>query len=239
MYNDFTELMNFYKEKNIVFSPEPWGKTDKINEKVINFHNWDEITKEFQEKEYVVIDNFLIPEFAVRLKNFVIYSNFRSKSWNDYGGLDFLKPNHWFPLLTNIVEEMSEITLFKNLEFQRVWAFICNNKGTGVAVHADPACINANLWVAADESVINPERNGLILWNVKSPPDWTHQEYNGSLFKCKKFLAENNAKPILINHKFNRITIFNSAYFHETAGVEMKDGYENRRINYTFLFGKR
>ena len=37
----------------------------------------------------------------------------------------------------------------------------------------------------------------------------------------------------------NRAVIFNSNLFHETDKIDFKDGYENRRINVTMLFGKR
>ena len=37
----------------------------------------------------------------------------------------------------------------------------------------------------------------------------------------------------------NRAVIFNSNLFHQTDNLDFKDGYENRRINVTMLFGTR
>jgi hypothetical protein len=36
----------------------------------------------------------------------------------------------------------------------------------------------------------------------------------------------------------NRCVLFDSTYFHTTDDIHFKDGYENRRINCTLLFGK-
>jgi hypothetical protein len=33
--------------------------------------------------------------------------------------------------------------------------------------------------------------------------------------------------------------MFNSDLFHETGAIRFRDGYENRRINITFLYGDR
>jgi hypothetical protein len=41
-----------------------------------------------------------------------------------------------------------------------------------------------------------------------------------------------------VPHKQNRAVIFNSDLFHETDTINFKEGYENRRINVTMLFGR-
>jgi hypothetical protein len=240
--DELKEIFDFYTKNDIFLGSEPWGDEARQNYKVLNpIHDWKKLKEEYDKKEYVVVDNFLIPEFAVRLRNFALTTNFRSMKWPDYIGLDFRRPKKWFPLLTNISEEMSEtIDILKGLNFKQVWAFMCNNIGSGVALHADPACVNVNLWVTGDESMVQKSgKNGLILWDKKAPKDWSYEDYNGNVFLSRKFLAENGSLPTIIEYKFNRALFFNSAYFHETAGVETKKGHENKRINYTFLFGDK
>ena len=241
MYDDSKELLEFLEEKKIVISLEGWGIDNKVKGlKALNSQNWSEIEEKFNKNGFAVVDNFLNLECAQRLRNFTLCTNYRSGKYLEYAALDFQRPQRWFPLLTNITEEMKEeIPMLKELEFQRSWAFIHKNNATGVGLHADPANININLWVAPDECVLDPEKNGLIIWDKKAPDDWVHKNYNGSLFKCRTFLAENHSQPNFISYKFNRAMIFNSSYFHETAGVSMKPGYTNRRINYTFLYGFR
>lgn len=241
MYDDSKDFLDLMKERNIVISPEPWGLDQKINNvEVLNNKNWLEIEEKFNENGCVVVDDFFTQECAIKLRNFVLSTNYRSGCYLEYAALDFYKPQKWFPLLTNITEEMQlKISILSNLKFQRSWAFIHKNHASGVGLHADPANVNINIWVTPDECVMDKEKNGLMVWDKKAPEEWVHKNYNGSLIKCRKFLAENNAQPKIIDYKFNRATIFNSSYFHETAGVSMKEGYVNRRINYTFLFGHR
>ena len=42
-----------------------------------------------------------------------------------------------------------------------------------------------------------------------------------------------------IKYKSNRVIIFNSDLFHASDNFNFKKNYENRRINITFLYGKR
>ena len=52
-------------------------------------------------------------------------------------------------------------------------------------------------------------------------------------------IKENRGNKKIIPYNENRAVIFNSNLFHETDNYEFKEGYENRRINVTMLFGKR
>jgi hypothetical protein len=42
-----------------------------------------------------------------------------------------------------------------------------------------------------------------------------------------------------IPYRGNRAVLFNSALFHETDAINFKEGYENRRVNMTYLFGSQ
>jgi hypothetical protein len=44
---------------------------------------------------------------------------------------------------------------------------------------------------------------------------------------------------VTIPHRANRAVIFDSDLFHETDRIAFKDGYVNRRINITMLYGRR
>ena len=51
--------------------------------------------------------------------------------------------------------------------------------------------------------------------------------------------ADPPAKSITVPYRENRAVIFDSDLFHETDKIEFKDGYQNRRINVTMLYGRR
>lgn len=249
MYNDNQEYVNYLFQKKITLSTENCGCTIPLNTKVINPNqDWDKIAEKFNNNRVCVIDNFLYPEYALRLRNFFLTCNRREDFYEDYCALNFYKnKNHqnklWFSLLSNIVDEVQEhLSFTKHLEFQRAWAFMYNNQSKGVPVHADPACVNLNLWVTPEECMQMKEgHNGMDIWKVSPPKNWSHNDYNRNTKKITEYL-QNNIKEndkINIEYKFNRITVFDSIYFHKTQPIIFKDGYENRRINYTFLYGTK
>ena len=45
-------------------------------------------------------------------------------------------------------------------------------------------------------------------------------------------------EPTRIPYKQNRLVIFDSALFHKTDFFKFKEGYKDRRINLTIMFGK-
>ena len=56
---------------------------------------------------------------------------------------------------------------------------------------------------------------------------------------CAQTAAKKDAKPIVVPHRANRAVVFDSDLFHETDTIRFKDGYQNRRINVTMLYGRR
>ena len=65
------------------------------------------------------------------------------------------------------------------------------------------------------------------------------ETYNQNEDAARAFLTDSNAKPVVIPYRANRAVIFDSSLFHETDTISFKDGYLNRRIGLTLLFGKR
>ena len=106
-------------------------------------------------------------------------------------------------------------------------------------MHADQAAVNVNFWIAPDDANRNPDNGGLVVWDVKAPQDWNFERYNADVPGMRAFLDSHGAKPIVIPHRANRAVIFDSDLFHETDRIEFKDGYQNRRINVTMLYGRR
>ena len=79
------------------------------------------------------------------------------------------------------------------------------------------------------------------MWDVKRRrEDWDFARYNSDEAAIRTFMAEKDAKPIVVPHRANRAVIFDSDLFHETDKILVfQDGYENRRINVTLLYGRR
>jgi hypothetical protein len=82
---------------------------------------------------------------------------------------------------------------------------------------------------------------GLVIWDKPAPLDWDFAKYNNPNAgkNIRDFLASSGAKSITVPHRANRAVIFDSDLFHETDRITFKEGYINRRINITMLYGRR
>jgi hypothetical protein len=242
MYNDDVEYLNFLRQSDIVISTEVINQLDRLDTNVLNSKiDWKKVNRDYAINQISVIDDFLHPEFAIRLRDFMLFFSRKEDFYDDYAAVNFYRdiPNRvWFPILTNIVEEAkSNMECLRTLNFERAWSFIYDTQSKGVNIHADSSSVNLNLWVTSDESIVHgPNKNGLDIWKVYPPKDWDYVAYNKNPEKAALYLIENDAEKISVPYKFNRLIVFNSMFFHKTQRVTCKDGYENRRVNYTFLY---
>ena len=100
--------------------------------------------------------------------------------------------------------------------------------------HADPSFINVNIWMTPDECVQDHDKNGLVIYRRKALESWDWIDYNGNKNNIGVFLKD--SKYDIIPYKYNRAIIFRCNTFHSTNSVHMKNGDQNRRVNYTFLY---
>ena len=84
-----------------------------------------------------------------------------------------------------------------------------------------------------------PETSGLTIYTSEAPLDWDFRSYNYDQQRIQSFLSETKSERVDISYRQNRAAIFNSDLFHESGDVDFRDGYENRRINITMLYGDR
>ena len=52
-------------------------------------------------------------------------------------------------------------------------------------MHADPSIVNLNVWVSSDESVNDTEKNGLNIYSILPPSNWTREDWNYNPDKAK------------------------------------------------------
>lgn len=193
------------------------------------------VKKHVDSEGYYVEDGLFLPHFIDELRNYALNADDPDDFYHDYYSLNFSLKDLRLPLLYGIVKGLE--TRFPFLgQFDRGWAFVYDNNAEGVAPHADPACYSVNLWVTPDSSVEDPEKNGLILYDIEPPPTWTWRDYNSDSRLIRKYLKYTKSEKTIIPYACNRLLIFKSKYFHETNNVSMKPGVNHRRVNYTFLF---
>jgi hypothetical protein len=224
MYNDNKEYLEYLLKNKVWVSSEPLGY-EKLPITVLNQQiDFEKCNQEFLEKEICVIDNFFNPGICERLRRFMLGINIREDIYESYAALNYNKEDRfWFRLLSNVSEEIQEkFTFLKDLKYTHGWSFIHDNKQTtSVLKHTDTGgLITFNVWCTPNECIENnsKELNGVVISDTYDKNEW------------------DNAKKTVVNYNYNRVVIFKSKKMHESQNCHFKSGYENRKVNYTFLY---
>lgn len=129
--------------------------------------------------------------------------------------------------------------IFKDHLLTTCWGIRYYENLSGLEAHADDALVSMNLWITPEQANLAPASGGLTFWNKTVPPDFfslTPEEKSKTL---KNLQSEPDTQATKIPYGCNRATIFNSDVVHMTDEMSFKEGYLNRRINITFLFGRK
>ncbi len=191
--------------------------------------------------QIVVIDDLLTQDALEGMRRFCLGSTI----WRQIYDNGYLGANveHGFtcPLLAQIVDELRTTypAIFRDHPLFQTWAFKYDSRLKGTGIHADFAAVNVNFWITPDEANLDPKGGGLIVWDKGAPLDWDFQKYNTDDKSIREFLKNAGSKSVKIPYRANRAVIFDSDLFHETDVITFKEGYENRRINVTLLYGMR
>ncbi len=191
--------------------------------------------------QLVVVDDFLSRDALLKLRRFC----WGSTIWREVYDRGYVGafPEHGVacPLLAQIAEELKDVypKIFLDHPLMQLWAFKYESKLGGIPLHADFAAVNVNFWITPDEANQDKDHGGLIVWDVPAPLDWDFKKYNIDPAAGRSFLASRGARPTTVPYRANRAVIFDSDLFHETDAIDFKDGYLNRRINLTLLYGQR
>jgi hypothetical protein len=191
----------------------------------------------------VVVDDFLSEEALKSLRLFCLESTIWSANHYRHGRLgSFFRDGFNCPLLIQIAEELREALpqlIGERYPLRQLWGFKYGSTLPERSTHADFAAVNVNFWITPEIANLNPESGGLIIYNLEAPQEWDFDKYNRRSDVIQEFLESRKASAINIPYRANRAIIFNSDLFHETAPMEFRPGYENRRVNITFLYGDR
>ena len=191
---------------------------------------------------HTYVDDFLTPEALEKLRRFCLTSTiwYEYRYANGYLGA-FMDEGFVCPLLLQIARELRQALpgIFKQHRLRKLWSFKCDSTLKALERHADFAAVNVNFWITPDEANLDPKTGGLVFWDKEAPLEWDFATYNSDQAAIEKFLTETGAKTVEVPHRQNRVVIFNSDLFHRSGDVAFKEGYENRRINVTMLYGRR
>ena len=207
--------------------------------------NVEEIERRYNasQPEIMYIDALLRPEALEALRQFCWESTIWKKDYEDgYIGA-FLGEGFSSPLLLQVAEELRTAFpgIFHRHRLLQAWAFKQDSARRPLKIHADAAAVNVNFWITPDDANLDSASGGLIVWDKEAPRDWDFKVYNSTAFqpKIRQFLNQSGASPVKVPYRENRALVFNSDLFHESDTCVFRDDYESRRINITFLYGRR
>jgi hypothetical protein len=215
----------------------------RIGSRSVNGANAAKATEEWNvsRPRIIVIDDLLSEEALEKLRRYC----WGSTIWRETHPEGYLTamPEHGLacPLIAQIDEDMRAAYpgILGTHLLRYLWAFKYDSRLNGVGTHADPSLVTFNFWITADEANLDPEHGGLTVWNTAAPADWKSPQYIGDTAGCQAYLARAGAKSVTIPYRSNRAIVFSSDLFHETDRTHFKEGYTNRRINITMLYGRR
>ena len=190
----------------------------------------------------IVVDDLLSDTALVALRRFCLEATiwFDCKEHGGYLGA-YMNEGFDIPLLFALARQLQKRlpNVFGGHKLVQMWAFKYGARSTGTRLHADKAAVNVNFWITPDAALENKEFGGLRLYDMAAPRELRFEDYNLQESALRAEVKRRDAPFRDIPYKCNRAAIFDSSLIHETIPLRFQDGYENRRINVTMLFGER
>mmetsp|Transcript_74451 Transcript_74451/g.206772 ORF Transcript_74451/g.206772 Transcript_74451/m.206772 type:complete len:511 (-) Transcript_74451:33-1565(-) len=202
----------------------------------------------FQKDHHVVvIDSFLSQEVLQLLHDFLLESTIWMEVKFGHVGA-YLDSGMACPLIAQIDSELRAKfpRVMGDLEFENAWAYMYDGSMGGVGIHADDAQVQINIFVTPTEANLwsddsSEPTGGLVIYGIGPPQWWECSQYNNIMRNPRilEVLASIDHWNMTVPYVQNRAVMFDSTYFHQSDDMSFKKGYRNRRINVTFLYGRR
>ncbi len=190
----------------------------------------------------VVIDNFLTRPALEKLRQYCAGSTIWHRNYD--AGYIGATPEDGLacPLMAQIAEEIVATypQMLGGHAFRYLGAFKYDSElSTGTNTHADNSAVNVNFYIAPDAANSDPQSGGMDIWDVSAPAGEDMRRYNGDEALAREYLERSGARLTRVPHRANRAVIFKSDLFHKTSDCRFQEGYLNKRINVSLLFGHR
>ncbi|MDB5860583.1 MAG: uncharacterized protein JWQ76_4272 [Ramlibacter sp.] len=188
----------------------------------------------------LAIDSLLTPEALAAVRRFCRESTIWNNIKGGYLGAYFFD-GFCSELLLRLAWELRQHMprVIRDHPLNMMWGYKCDCTLPGLAVHADAAAVNVNFWITEDEANLDPDGGGLQVYEHTAPGDWDFRMFNKDAGKIQDWLESIGSVPTRYPYRANRALIFDSDLFHATDSPRFREGYLNRRINITLLYGNR
>jgi hypothetical protein len=238
-----SELLGSFFDRVVHYADVPRIGTGSVNES-LDFKQIED--KYFSSSTSVTqIDEFLTPQALRALRDFCLESTIYFAYNSNYFVGSKSTSGFNCDLLYQIAEELKERfpRVLGNHQLADMWIYRHQNQSMGVAAHTDEAAVTFNFWITPDEANLMPKRGGLIVYAKEFPDNWDMRYYNinknhpSVSREIADFLTD--ADSVVVPYRENRALLFRSNLFHKSDKINFRDGFENRRMNITLVFGTR
>lgn len=216
--------------------PPPAG--DVVNPSL----DWDAVQDRYlaAQPNVLAVDDLLTPQALAAVRRFCRESTFWNNIKAGYLGAYFYD-GFCSELLLRLAWELREKMprVIGHQPLQMMWGYKCDANMPALGVHADAAAVNVNFWITEDEANLDPDTGGLLVYERNAPRDWDFRMYNMDSEGIEAHLASLGSEPTRYPYRANRAIIFDSDLFHASDRPRFREGYANRRINITLLYGNR
>jgi tetratricopeptide (TPR) repeat protein len=229
-------------DKCLYFDDVQAIKGPAVNENL----DFERLENDYLKSKAIHFDDLLSPDALDRLRKFFLCSMvFYRHSEAGFVG-SYVTEGFACGLIFQIIKELKEKfpNLLTGLPLNNMWCYRYAPSGSGVKPHNGDGSVTFNFWLTPDESNLTPSgAGGLIMYDKEQPDAWDWLTFNmykddpGIQAQIAEYLKD--AGSFVIPYGFNRAVLFHSTLFHKTDPFIFKDGYLNRRMNVTMLFGRR
>jgi tetratricopeptide (TPR) repeat protein len=202
----------------------------------------DLIIKAFEESHAAaaVLDDFLTPAALHSLRSYLLCSTV----WHDFTHIpgfvaSYLEDGLACPILLQIADEFRQAfpEILAGHPLSQAWAFKGLHGASTIGAHADDAWVSLNFWVTPDSANLQPGASGLSVCLEPPPDDWRMTDYGQDTNHSAHFMDQHESRLLKVPYRENRAVLFHSRLFHRSETPLFAEGYENHRINLTFLYG--
>ena len=204
--------------------------------------DWRAVERRYLDAEpnVVTVDDLLTAPALAALRRFCLESTFWNNLKPGYLGAYFFD-GFCSELLLGVALELREHLprVMRAGPLQMMWGYKCESRLPGLGVHADDAAVNVNFWITDDAANLEPAQGGLLVYPQDAPAEWGFAKFNSDSETVQRYLQSTGEAPLRIPYRANRAVIFDSDLFHATDRPVFREGYVNRRVNITMLYGQR
>jgi hypothetical protein len=202
--------------------------------------DWGAVEAGYRRTGVAYLDGLLSPEALRGLQRFCLEPTI----WFDVNFVDEvsskLSTGFCCPLLLQIAWELREAlpeVLGKHL-FRSCWSYKYFHEHSDAELHTDDGAVSVNLWITPDECNLEPGSGGLVLWNKRVLESHFQTNVQQQRQHAQTLINRPDARSEYVAYGCNRALLFDSNVLHKTHTQRFAEGYANRRVNVTFLYGR-